>query len=145
MLEWGITSVSDNRVDTLLGEIETKIFWARWTWGINLLRTKTEILENGWELRYAGVLYDNYLDRKDLLLKQNWGRQLRTRWRFLNTGEITETLTLKRKITDMSPDQIMLMQHLMEEFWQETDFLELQKIKKYIKILLEEEDDINDM
>lgn len=145
MLEWGITSVSDNRVDTVLGEVETKIFWARWTWGINLLRTKTEILENGWELRYAGVLYDNYLDRKDLLLKQNWGRQLRTRWRFLNTGEITETLTLKRKITDMSPDQILLMQHLMEEFWQKTDFLELQKIKKYIKILLEEEDDINDM
>jgi len=98
LIESGILSISDNRVNEILIELENKLYATHDLPGVDLLRTRTEIISEWWEKRYEWVLTDNYFDRKDVLLKKNGGRQLRTRERILTDWTITETLTGKRKI-----------------------------------------------
>lgn len=142
LIESGILTISDSRVNELLLEIENKIFATHENPGIDLLRTHTEIVANGGERRYAWVITDNYFDRKDVLLKQNWGRQLRTRERILVDGNITETLTGKRKLAKMKDKQEYALSHFLEKLWEDID---VEKIEDVMKILLEDEMDIHDM
>ncbi len=142
LIESGILSISDNRVNEILIELENKLYATHDLPGVDLLRTRTEIISEWWEKRYEWVLTDNYFDRKDVLLKKNGGRQLRTRERILTDWTITETLTGKRKIWSIWKDREMALSKFFEKLWEDVD---IEKIEKFMKILLEDEMNIHDM
>ena len=142
LIESWILSISDNRVNEILIELENKLYATHDLPGVDLLRTRTEIISEWWEKRYEWVLTDNYFDRRDVLLKKNGGRQLRTRERILTDGTITETLTGKRKIWSTWKDREYALSKFFEKLWEDVD---VEKIEKYMKILLEDEMNIHDM
>ena len=142
LIESWILSISDNRVNQILVELENKIHGTLDTDGINLWEVYNRIIENNWRWRYKWVVTDNYFDRKDILLGKHGGRQLRMRERILDTQQITETLTGKRKFWKLWKEREYALSHFFEKLGWEID---IEKIEKFMKILLEEEMDIHDM
>ncbi|MCH8518738.1 hypothetical protein LAT59_03170 [Candidatus Gracilibacteria bacterium] len=142
LVESGILSISDSRVNEVLLELENKLHAVHTKPGIDLLSVRDSILKNGGTTRYMGVITDDYFDRKDILLKKNGGRQLRVRERTLTDQRITETLTGKRKFGKLRKEREYVLSKFFEKLGTDID---IEKIEKFMKILLEDEMDIHDM